>query len=467
MRRARARLQAERYPNVSRWLVILGLCWAGVVGAHLPQPRPLELPLLTVNLPQTATLQYDLNGNLTNDGLRNFAYDADNQLVTNWIANAWKQEFVYDAFGRKRIERTYGWTGSAWSKTNEVRYVYDGMLVIQERNANNEPLVTYTRGLDLSGSRQGAGGIGGMLARTDAGGSAFYHADGAGNITALMYERGDIVARHLYDPFGRQIGQWGPLAEANRYRYSSKELQPHSGLYYFGYRFNDPSLHQWLNQDPIGEAGGINLYRFVRNSALNRIDTDGREDFLLFDLQTDFNSEGFRQGTAEALGIAGPAAAETGASFVPLVGEAMDLMVLGDQASRWWEKALAGTSLGVNAITGGLLPNAGGLLRSGRRLCRVEKITDGPTFPSLKDHAARHSDLHPSAYYSQAVRNIEQGKQFQVRHDGQNKLAYVTRTGPDSFIFTSTSMNKNTIFTHLEVNTRYLNRKGITLPEGF
>ena len=46
--------------------------------------------------------------------------------------------------------------------------------------------VTYTRGLDLSGSYQGAGGIGGLLARTAAGGgSAFYHADAGGNITSL------------------------------------------------------------------------------------------------------------------------------------------------------------------------------------------------------------------------------------------------------------------------------------------
>lgn len=43
---------------------------------------------------------------------------------------------------------------------------YDGMLRIQERDGNNVPLVTYTRGKDLSGSRQGAGGIG-VLARTD------------------------------------------------------------------------------------------------------------------------------------------------------------------------------------------------------------------------------------------------------------------------------------------------------------
>jgi hypothetical protein len=59
----------------------------------------------------------------------------------------------------------------------------------------------YTRGLDLSGSLQGAGGIGGLLARTDANGSTFYHSDAAGNITALMDGQENIVARYLYNPF--------------------------------------------------------------------------------------------------------------------------------------------------------------------------------------------------------------------------------------------------------------------------
>jgi filamentous hemagglutinin len=51
------------------------------------------------------------------------------------------------------------------------------------------------------------------------------------------------------------------------------------------------------------------------------------------------------------------------------VGEAMDLWVLSDPGSAWWEKTLAGASLGFNAATAGMLPNAGGLLKGGKRLC--------------------------------------------------------------------------------------------------
>jgi RHS repeat-associated protein len=154
-------------------------------------------------------------------------------------------------------------------------YVYDGPLVIHERDTNNNPQVTYTRGLDLSLSLRGAGGIGGLLARTDSNGPACYHSDGNGNITALIDADQYVAARYEYDPYGRLIGKWGRLADANRYRFSSKEFQPASGLYYYGYRFYEPNFGRWLNRDPIQERGGLNLYSFNGNNPANRIDPLG------------------------------------------------------------------------------------------------------------------------------------------------------------------------------------------------
>ena len=49
-----------------------------------------------------------------------------------------------------------------------------------------------------------------------------------------------------------------------------------TGLYYYGYRFYSPQLMRWLNRDPIGVRGGLNLYGFCRNNSLNRYDIDGR-----------------------------------------------------------------------------------------------------------------------------------------------------------------------------------------------
>jgi RHS repeat-associated protein len=159
------------------------------------------------------------------------------------------------------------------------------MLVVQERDGNNLALVSYTRGNDLSGSRQGAGGIGGLLARTDMPSTldarpstaihAYFHSDGNGNITALVDTNGFIVARYQYDPYGNLLGMSGPLAEANTYRFSSKEWHANSGLYYYGFRYYEPHLQRWLSRDPLAELGGINLFAYVFNSPIHLLDPFG------------------------------------------------------------------------------------------------------------------------------------------------------------------------------------------------
>lgn len=109
-----------------------------------------------------------------------------------------------------------------------------------------------------------------------------------------------LVARYSYDPFGNPIAKNGPLAEANLYQFSSKEIHPNSGFYYYGFRFYDPNLQRWLNRDPLGEPGqetllnkrskrsrvdhvleyvGLNLYGFIANNPISYQDRDGREIF--------------------------------------------------------------------------------------------------------------------------------------------------------------------------------------------
>jgi len=247
-------------------------------------------------LPTTFNFAYDANGNLTNDGVRAFYYDAECQLTNITVAGAWRSEFLYDGLNRRRIRKEYTWNAGAWLQTNETRYMYDGLLVLQERDSNNIPVLTYTRGPDLSGTLQGAGGIGGLLALSDQRASAtaptnyYYHADGSGNITALLNSKNEVVARFLYDPFGNLLAMSGPMAPLNRLGFSSKERHTQSGLILYEFRPYDPNLQRWLNQDPIGEAGGINLYRFVGNDGINFIDPlglleyswDGRQMLIIY-----------------------------------------------------------------------------------------------------------------------------------------------------------------------------------------
>ena len=116
------------------------------------------------HLPSVASFAYDLNGNMLTNGTRFFEYNDENLLTCITEPNAWKSVFAYDGKLRRRVRKEFTWRNAAWAQTNEVRYVYDGNLVIQERNEFNIATKSYTRGLDLSGTMQGAGGIGGLLA---------------------------------------------------------------------------------------------------------------------------------------------------------------------------------------------------------------------------------------------------------------------------------------------------------------
>jgi RHS repeat-associated protein len=235
---------------------------------------------ITFSLSTSNNFTYDSNGNLTSDGTRGLEYDDENQLTRVTVTNQWKSEFAYDGFLRRRIRSEYKWSGGTWLKTNEVRYVYDGKLPIQERDANNLATVSYTRGNDLGGSLQNAGGIGGLLAfsqhSTISPQHSYYHSDGNGNVTTLINTQQVAVARYTYDPYGNLLSKSGPLADANLYRFSSKEYHQNSGLVYYLYRYYEPNLQRWLNRDRIEEEGGINLYEFGWNSPLNYADTDGR-----------------------------------------------------------------------------------------------------------------------------------------------------------------------------------------------
>ena len=234
---------------------------------------------VTVNLPTTNVFAYDQNGNMVTNGTETLLFDDENQLVTNYVAGSWKSEFVYDGLHRRRIERDYAWNGASWALTNETRLIYDGNVVIQHRDGRNLPTLTLTRGLDLSGTLQRAGGIGGLLALTQPSAITsqhlYYHSDGSGNVTCLINSNQVVVAKAAYDPYGGFLSCSGPGAGLNCYWFSSKPVHWQSGKYDFLNRWYLPGLQRWLSRDPIGEAGGISLYRYVRHDPLSRIDAFG------------------------------------------------------------------------------------------------------------------------------------------------------------------------------------------------
>ena len=97
----------------------------------------------------------------------------------------------------------------------------------------------------------GAGGIGGILASTQAGGPAYYHYDFNGNIVNVSSSTQTQLAKYTYSPFGEVLLKEGDFD--SRYQFSTKEYDPSTGLNYYGFRSYNPELGRWLNRDPLGD----------------------------------------------------------------------------------------------------------------------------------------------------------------------------------------------------------------------
>ncbi len=65
------------------------------------------------------------------------------------------------------------------------------------------------------------------------------------------------------------------MAKANPFRFSTKYQDDESDLFYYGYRYYNPSTGRWITRDPIEESGGLNLYAFVANRPVSRVDRLG------------------------------------------------------------------------------------------------------------------------------------------------------------------------------------------------
>lgn len=221
---------------------------------------------------------YDEDGNMTSGPLpisptstSTLAWDAENRMIEVKNSSATTiQQNIYDAFSRKIATTAGGAT---------TLMIYDGWNPIAEYTGST-PTLTKTNlwGLDLSGDMQGAGGVGGLLSTTDHSSSPTSHFplfDGNGNITEYIDSSATVVAHYEYDPFGNATVATGAKANDFTHRFSTKPLDPITGLYYYGYRYYDPNLGRWISRDPIGERGGLNLYGFVNNDGICNIDILG------------------------------------------------------------------------------------------------------------------------------------------------------------------------------------------------
>ena len=254
--------------------------------------------VLRVSAPPCETVPgYDADGNLVSLALWTCVYDVANRLVS------------VSSNGAPLVTSSYDWRGRRVHKTTPdatYTFFYDDWNLVEERIAYTNGVTStihYYWGKDVSGTLQGAGNapvakrsgclseanpegrkgprVGGLLYLTVDDVPFVPCYDSNGNVTRYLDASGRTVAQYVYDAFGGTISASGPLADAFRFRFSTKYNDAETGLYYYGYRFYSPALRRWLTRDPSEERGGLNLYGFCGNNAVANYDKDGRAYFAV------------------------------------------------------------------------------------------------------------------------------------------------------------------------------------------
>jgi RHS repeat-associated protein len=248
--------------------------------------------------PPVEVVTHDDDGNQTSNAHWSYTWDGENRMIAaeeqpniltapaNSVVKRLRLECSYDAQGRrltKRVLTAAGTSGSFILQQNVV-FLYDGWNMIAEIDTTTSARLirSYEWGLDLSGTMNGAGGVGGLLVLREHPASsnqspASSHApcyDGNGNVMELVnLATGGVSARYEYGAFGETISVDGDaIADTNPIRFSTKYLDVETGLYNYGYRLYDAPNGRWPSRDPINELGGANLYGMVANTPLNRVD---------------------------------------------------------------------------------------------------------------------------------------------------------------------------------------------------
>ncbi len=236
-------------------------------GVYVPDPTS---KINTVETQGLASLQHDLNGNITDDGKNTYVFDAENKLleVRSKSSGSIIANYFYDAEGR-RIRKSVSFPGL----TGESIFLYSGNQLVEEHSSAGSTWNVHGLGID-DVNRITKNGV-----------NLYPLTNDQGSVYAVTDASGNVLQRYDYSPYGKVTVQDAngvilsdseestPLV--NRL-YQGRELDQETGLYFYRARYYSPELGRFISHDPLGFVDGMNMYEFVRGNPGTYTDPYGR-----------------------------------------------------------------------------------------------------------------------------------------------------------------------------------------------
>ncbi len=216
--------------------------------------------------------QFDDDNRITSYAGRSFTYDADGQLKNDDVRSyTWNARGELASLTRGTAASSFGYSplGDRLSKTTggtTRRYLTDASNPLVEQTSSGATAATVaTSGLDE------------FLTRTENGTTQFYLTDVQGTVVGLANPDGTIATTYAYDPGGTPTTSGA--TSSNPYTFTGRE-DDGTGLLYYRDRYYDPQTGRFISPDPIGQAGGTNLYQYALSSPTTYTDPTGNNPLI-------------------------------------------------------------------------------------------------------------------------------------------------------------------------------------------
>ena len=155
-----------------------------------------------------------------------------------------------------------------------MTYIYDGEDVIAEYDGQGQLARKFVHGP----------GIDNPILMDTGTEQYYYHTNDLGSVIALTDSAAAVVETYRYTAYGQPEP---PSAVGNPYLYTARRYDSEISLYYYRARYYDPHLRRFIQPDPIGYLGGMNLYAYVGNSPVSFVDPWGLANINLHNQYTD------------------------------------------------------------------------------------------------------------------------------------------------------------------------------------